>query len=145
MEYFEDVTVGASATLDGYDVTEAEIIEFAQVYDPQPFHTDPDAARESMFGGLVASGWHTCAMTMRVLVDEYYPGKQALGALGIDELRFRPPVRPGDHLTVETEVVETEPFDETRGLVHTEVRAVTDDPAMTMTALVLWERRNPDE
>ncbi|QGA83178.1 MaoC family dehydratase [Halomicrobium sp. LC1Hm] len=143
MEYFEELTVGHTESFGRYEVTEDEIVSFAEQYDPQPFHTDADAARESMFGGLVASGWHTAAMTMRLLVDEYIASSRALGAAGVDELRWRKPVEPGDVLTVETEIVETEPWDESRGLVHVAIETTNDEgaPVQTMTALVLWERK----
>ena len=143
MEYFEELSIGQSASFGRYEVTDDEIVEFASQYDPQPFHTDPEAAEASMFGGLVASGWHTAAMTMRLLVDNYITGSRALGAAGVDELRWREPVEPGDVLSVETEIVETEVWDEERGLVHVDVETSDEDgqPVLTMTAQVLWERK----
>jgi len=143
--YFEDVTVGHSRSFGEYEVTSDEIVAFGEQYDPQPFHTDEAAAGESMFGGLVASGWHTASMTMRLLVDEYFPETRALGATGVDELRFREPVRPGDVLSVDTEILETEPWDEQRGRVHVGIttRDQTGDVVLTMVGLVLWERREP--
>lgn len=142
-EYFEDLQVGETAEFGRYEVTKTGIVSFAEQFDPQPFHLDEDAARESMFGGLVASGWHTAAMTMRLLVDNYLSESRALGAIGIDDLRFPNPVRPGNVLAVETEIVDTEPWDDDRGLVHTAVttRNQDGDPVLTMVGLVLWERR----
>lgn len=142
MEYFKGLDVGQSQTFGEYEVSREEVVSFARQYDPQPFHTDPEAASESMFGGLVASGWHTAAMTMRLLVEHYLTDSRALGATGVDELRWREPVRPGDVLRVETEVVDKEPWDDHRGLVHVTIRTLNDDdqPVLTMTALVLWER-----
>jgi len=143
MDYFEDLTVGQSMAFGEYEVTSDEIISFATQYDPQPFHTDPEAAAASMFGGLVASGWHTAAMTMRLLVDNYISDARALGAVGVDELRWRTPVEPGDVLSVETEIVDTEVWDERRGLVSVDVTTLDgdDQPVLTMTAQVLWERQ----
>jgi acyl dehydratase len=120
---FEDATVGATATHGSYEVTREEIVAFGRQYDPQPFHTDAEAARESTFGGLVASGWHTAAATMRLLVDGMFAGSGALGAVGVDELRWPTPVRPGDRLSVATEVVGTEPdYRPGVGLVSVRVR-----------------------
>jgi acyl dehydratase len=144
-EYFEDVEVGATREYGSYEVTEAEVVEFAEKYDPQPFHTDPEAAAESWFGGLVASGWHTSAMTMRLLVDGYLSESGAMGAIGVDELRWRNPVRPGDVLHIESEVVGKEDWQPGTGLVRSATDTVTDDgtTAMSMVGLVLFERR-PD-
>lgn len=109
MTYFEDMVPGqtfrsGSATLDA-----AAIKAFARDYDPQPFHTDEQAARDSFFGELVASGWHTMATTMRLIVDgEFRPAGGVIGG-GVDEFRWPIPVRPGDTLTVTSEVVETRP------------------------------------
>jgi len=107
VRYFEDIEVGETHRQGSYDVTEEEIIEFAEQYDPQSFHTDPEAAKETAFGGLAASGWHTAAMCMRLLVEAMEDADWASqGARGVDELRWIRPVRPGDSLTAEYEVVE---------------------------------------
>ncbi len=128
MEYFEDRTVGETRTFGHYEVTDDEIVDFAEQYDPQSFHVDPDAAAESMFGGLVASGWHTAAMTMRMLVDEVLQDEGALGAVGVDELRWPEPVRPGDDLHVETEVLSKEAdYRPGVGLVRSRVETVRED------------------
>ena len=141
-EYFEDLTVGATRSFGSYEVTREEIVEFARRYDPQPFHTDEAAARESMFGGLVASGWHTAAATMRLLVDNYLNESGALGSPGLESLRWRDPVRPGDELSVRTEIADKEPWDDDRGVAHVDVTTVAGDrTVMTMTALVLYPRR----
>lgn len=141
--YFEDLTVGETDEAGSYEVTTEEIVEFADRYDPQAIHTDEAAASESPFGGLIASGWHTGAMTMRLLVDEFFADARALGAIGVDELRFPNPVRPGDELTVATEVVGTEEWDDDRGLVRVAVETTADGDrtVLTMVGLVLWERR----
>ncbi|SFP93961.1 MaoC family dehydratase [Sphingomonas rubra] len=104
--WFEDVQVGARASFGHYVVTRAEVIAFAEKYDPQPFHLSDEAA-ETHFGRLSASGWHSCAMTMAMLVEHLKGTDQAsLGSPGIDELRWLKPVYPGDTLRCETEVLE---------------------------------------
>jgi len=148
MEYYEDVSVGDTAEFGEYHVTEAEIVEFAEQYDPQPFHTDPDAATESAFGELVASGWHTAAMCMRMLVDGPLAERATMGARGVDELRWRHPVRPGDTLHLRTEVVDRRPSesDPGRGYVDTRVEGLRDDGEVVVSwiALELVARRPED-
>lgn len=141
-DYFEDIDAGETNAFGEYEVTKDDVVAFGEQFDPQPFHVDEEAASESMFGGLVASGWHTASMTMRMLVDNYLAESRALGAVGIDELRFRNPVRPGDALSVETEVVEKEPWDDDRGLVHSRITTSNEEEVvLSMVAMVLWERR----
>lgn len=106
MQYFEDIEVGQTREFGEYHVTEAEIIEFAEQYDPQTFHTDPEAATDSAFGGLIASGWHTAAICMRMIVDGFIQDRASMGARGVDELRWKQPVRPGDTLHLRTEVLD---------------------------------------
>jgi len=107
MKHFEDLEIGARASFGRYEVTREEVTEFAAKYDPQPFHLDDEAAAATHFGRLSASGWHTCAMTMRMLVENMRSAKQAgLGSPGIDELRWRRPVFPGDTLRCESEVID---------------------------------------
>ncbi|EPZ16242.1 hypothetical protein M622_13520 [Thauera terpenica 58Eu] len=96
--YFEDYAVGEVAEFGDYQVTEEEIVAFARAYDPQPFHLDAEAGRQSHFGGLVASGWMTCSIVMRLYCDHFIPQVSAMGSPGIDALRWRLPVRPGDRL-----------------------------------------------
>ncbi|NCU12794.1 MAG: MaoC family dehydratase [Sphingomonadaceae bacterium] len=106
MVYFEDLEVGSTASFGRYEVTREEVIEFASKYDPQPFHLSDEAAAQTHFGRISASGWHTCAMTMRMLVDNITERKQAgLGSPGLDELRWLKPVYPGDTLRVESELI----------------------------------------
>ncbi len=108
MKYFEDVSVGEKGVLGSHTVTEAEIVAFAQKYDPQPFHIDPEAARATIFGGLIASGWHTCAIMMRLSVEAARRAQAVTtGSPGVDSCRWLKPVRPGDTLTGRTEVLET--------------------------------------
>ena len=96
--YFEDFFEGLTVDLGNVEFTAEGIIDFARQYDPQPMHTDPDAARESVYGGLIASGWHTAAGYMRLLVDSMIGHSDSLGSPGIDNLRWLKPVRPGDTL-----------------------------------------------
>ena len=107
MQYFEDIAVGAKASFGNYNVTREEVMDFASRYDPQPFHLSDDAAAQTHFGRLSASGWHTCAMVMSMIVENLKNNKQAgLGSPGVDELRWLKPVYPGDTLRCETEVIE---------------------------------------
>jgi len=105
--YFEDFVVGRTRQSEAVTVTEAEIIDFAQKFDPQLMHTDPEAAK-SITGGLIASGWHTASLTMRLLITstDYRPAPGTLG-LGFDKLRWNKPVRPGDTLRLKLEVIGT--------------------------------------
>lgn len=141
--YFEDVSVGDTAEYGTYDVTEAEILEFAGNYDPQPMHTDPAAAEDSIYGGLIASGWHTCAMTMRLLVDGHYADSAAMGAKGLEEISFRRPVRPGDTLSVRTETLAKEAESPERGVVRARAETSTTDGevVLSMTSEVMYARR----
>ena len=105
--YFEDLEIGTKASFGRYEVTREEVLEFAAKYDPQPFHLSDEAAAKTHFGRISASGWHTCAMTMRMLVDNITERRQAgLGSPGQDELRWHRPVYPGDVLRIETELLE---------------------------------------
>src|SRR6266853_6293965 len=106
--YFEDLKAGDRFKSATYQVSEEEIINFAREFDPQPFHLDAAVADQTMFKGLIASGWHTAAMTMRLFVQTLNFAEGAIG-LGVDELRWPRVVRPGDVLTVETEIVDLRP------------------------------------
>jgi len=133
--YFEDYTVGVEQEVGSVNLSEAEIIEFANKYDPQDFHTDPEKAATGPFGGLIASGWHTIAVVMRLLVDKYLDNASSLGSPGIDELRWLAPVRPGDVLTVRAKVFNARRSDSKpdRGLIHTSVETSNQDGTMVMT------------
>jgi acyl dehydratase len=102
MKYFEDVQVGDVMRFGRYEVTREEIVEYARQFDPQPFHLDEEAAKASMFGGLIASGWHTGAMFIRMVVEHMTPVHATSGAMGFDDLKWIRPVRPGDVLSVES-------------------------------------------
>ena len=137
---YNALEIGETDSFGSYEVTREEVLSFGQQYDPQPFHVDPEAAAESMFGELVASGWHTASMTMRMLVDNYLLESGAMGSPGVEELRWRVPVRPGDVLSVETEIVDKEPWDDERGVVWTETETVNQDgeTVMEMRSMVLY-------
>ncbi|WP_119681042.1 MaoC family dehydratase [Indioceanicola profundi] len=98
VRYLEDMTAGETIEVGSYTVSEEEILDFARRYDPQPFHLDAEAGKTTHFGGLVASGWHTAGIMMRMMVDEILSPETSLGSPGIDELRWLKPVRPGDTL-----------------------------------------------
>ncbi len=118
--YFEDFEIGAVFELGSVTVDAADIVEFAERYDPQPFHVDPDAAAASPFGGLIASGWHTCAMFMRLFADGILLDSSSQGASGMEELRWLAPVRPGDTLSGRFTIVDANPSSTRpgRGTVH---------------------------
>ena len=111
MKYWEDFEIGETTELGSHRITEAEILAFARKYDPQPFHTDPVAARASLYGGLIASGWHTCALMMRLSVEANRREQAAAtGSPGLDSCRWLKPVRPDDELTLRYTVLETRPL-----------------------------------
>ncbi|MXV60755.1 acyl dehydratase [Natronorubrum sp. JWXQ-INN-674] len=148
MQYYEDVEIGDTREFGEYHVTKAEILEFAEQYDPQPFHTDEDAAEESPFGELVASGWHTASICMRLLVDGPIQNQASMGARGVDELRWKRPVKPGDTLSIRTEIVDkrVSDSDPRRGYVDTLLEGVNQDgeTVISWIGLGMIERRNPD-
>jgi acyl dehydratase len=141
--YYEDIEPGDTEEYGGREVTKEEMVEFAEKYDPQPFHVDEEAAQESFFGGLVASGWFTASVVMRMTVDHRLGEWASAGALGVGDLRWHRPVYPGDTLSVRTEVVEKEPRDEKTGIVRhdKEVLNQDDEVVMSMEPLVLFERK----
>jgi acyl dehydratase len=107
MQYFEDLQIGRVERFGSYEVTREEVTEFASRFDPQPFHLSDEAAAETHFGRISASGWHTCAMTMAMVVENMKNEAHAgLGSPGIDELRWRKPVYPGDTLRCEAQVLD---------------------------------------
>lgn len=119
--YFEDFEIGKTIAAGSRTVTEEEIIAFATQFDPQPFHVDPEAAGQSLYGGIIASGWHTCSLMMRLMVDGFLKEAASLGSPGVDEIRWSKPVRGGDTLTVTTTTVDARPSTSKsdRGVVHT--------------------------
>ena len=123
--------------LGSHAVTEQEIVEFARRWDPQPFHVDPEAAKESVFGGLIASGWHTGAMWMRLYVDSLLDAASSMGSPGVEELRWLAPVRPGDVLAGRLTVLETTPSERRpdRGTVRIRGEMVNQD-GVTVLSMV---------
>ena len=109
MRYYEDFAEGQVHELGEVTVSEAEILEFARKFDPQPFHVDREAAKRSMFGGLIASGWHTGSIYMSLLVRGLLREAASLGSAGVDEMRWLKPVRPGDTLRARMTVVSMKP------------------------------------
>lgn len=145
MKYFEDVEVGETTRFGRYEVTREEIIEYARQFDPQSFHLDEEAARASMFGGLVASGWHTCAMLIRMVCDGMVPTAATSGSMGFDDLKWVKPVRPGDVLSVESvvrEKIESRSRPD-RGTVKIESRVSNQrgEVVMSLVSLVIYLRR----
>ena len=106
VRYLEDFPVGAEAEFGSVVVDEGELRAFAERYDPQPFHVDPAAAQRSPYGGLITSGWHTCAMMMRLVVDHFIDGETSLGSPGLGPIHWKLPVRPGDTLRVRARITE---------------------------------------
>ena len=146
--YLDEFAVGQTARFGSYEVTREEVLRFASAYDPQPFHLDDEAAAANpIFGRISASGWHTAAMTMRMLVDHNKAvGGAVMGSPGIDELRWLRPVYPGDILRVETEVLEVRPSRSRAdmGSVKTMLSVFNqhDDKVMTQIAITLAKRRD---
>ncbi|EJN58880.1 MaoC family dehydratase [Halogranum rubrum] len=143
--FYEDLAVGQVEEFGEYEVTEAELLSFAEQYDPQWFHVDKERSEEeSMYGGLITSGWHTASMTMRMLVDHHFSEAASLGAKGLHELRWRVPVEPGDVLSVRVEVLEKETETDSRGTVLSETKTLNQDgdAVMTMVSEVMYARRD---
>ncbi|MFZ6774720.1 MaoC family dehydratase [Undibacterium sp. SXout7W] len=133
--YFEDFIPGSVIELGSRTISESEIIEFASQFDPQPFHIDKAAASHSIFGGVIASGWHTCGIIMRMVVDGFLNDSTSMGSPGLEEVRWILPVRPGDTLTVTAHTLESRPSSSKpdRGVVLTEWRAVNQDGKLVCT------------
>jgi len=143
--YFEDFAPGDVIDLGRHTITKDEIIAFARQFDPQSFHTDEEAAKTSIYGGLLASGWHTGSLTMRMLYDGLVKDLASMGSPGIDELRWLKPVRPGDTLSARWKVLETIPSRSKpdRGIVRalTEVLNQHGEVVCTMNGMSLIARR----
>ncbi len=146
--YFEEFEVGMTQKFGKYHVTREEILEFAGKYDRQPFHLSDEAAKATLFGSLCASGWHTCAMSMRMIVENMTGGaKGALGSPGIDELRWTKPVFPGDTLHVESTIIDKQ---ESRSrpnmgtiFMHNKVFNQNDELVMSNKPMVMFRKRDP--
>jgi acyl dehydratase len=144
-QYLEDYTVGQVYRTGRVQIDKDQILAFATQFDPQPYHLDEEAARKSVFGGLAASGWHTAALTMRLLVDsEFRPAHGILG-VGFDELSWPRAVRPGDELYAESEVLEVRPSKSRpdRGLIRVRTTTLNQhgEPVQIYTGNLLVPRR----
>lgn len=145
--YFEDYNKGARFEYGPISVEETEIISFARRFDSQCIHTDPEASALGPFNGLIASGWHTIGLMMRLVVDHYLSAVASLGSPGVDEVRWPRPVRPHDQLRLRLSVLETNPSRSKpdRGMVVTSVEAVNqrDEFVASFKAMNLLKRRSP--
>ena len=145
--YFEDFTPGREFRTDGATITESQILDFALAFDPQPFHLDAEAAKETIFGGLIASGFHTMALTFRLFAQTRALAACSLGSPGVDELRWLRPVRPGDTLRATVTVQEQRPSTSKpdRGIVRLRWTALNQrgEPVLTLTSMQLVRRRPP--
>ena len=133
--YWEDFPPGDVMEMGSHTFTEAEIIAFARQFDPQPFHIDPEAARASYFKGLIASGWHTCSIAMRLMVDKYVGRSASLGSPGLDNIRWLAPVRAGDTIRYRRTITAARPSESKPGvgLVHSRWEAVNQRGELVMT------------
>jgi acyl dehydratase len=149
MLHWEDFRVGDVTELGTVDVTEEDVIAFATRFDPQPFHVDPEAAKQSLFGGLIASGWHTTALFMSLFVRGFLLDSASLGSPGVEAIRWTAPVRPGDTLTGRVTVTASQPSatNPSRGTVTTasEVFNQRGELVMTLSARGHFARRTPAE
>jgi acyl dehydratase len=143
--FFEDYEPGSVHEFGSIRVTEEEVLEFGRRFDPQVFHTDPEAAAKTEYGGLIASGWHTAGLMMRLYSDHYLPGDSTLVSPGVDELRWLLPVRPGDELSLRVTVVDARPSrtKPDRGIVRSAVEVLNQrgEAVMTVTATNFFLRR----
>ena len=140
--YFEDYITGSMHEYGSILVEQEEVISFAERFDPQVFHTDPEGAKKTIFEGLIASGWHTCGLMMRLFADHFLPKGASLGSPGVDELRWNKPVRPGDELSIRVTILETKRSRSKpdRGIVHSLVEVINQDRdvVMNMKAMTLF-------
>ena len=145
IRYFEDFRVGDTLELGTYEFTTENIVAFAREYDPQPMHTDPEAGRLSIYGGLIASGWHTAGAYMRLLVTSTMAHTESLGSPGLDRLRWLRPVRPGDVLSARFTILETRASESRpdRGIVRSRGEMVNSagEVVMDVEAVNFFRRR----
>jgi acyl dehydratase len=144
--YFEDFHVGMAIERPGPTLTREDVLEFGRRYDPQPFHADEEAAKRSIYGGLIASGWHTVSLAMRMICDAYLLDAASLGSPGVNQVRWLKPVRPGDTLRLCMSVLEAKPSTSKpdRGTVlhRWEVFNQKDEAVMNMEGYGMFRRRN---
>lgn len=142
--YWEDLTAGETVEIGSYTITAEEIVAFAKQFDPQPFHIDAEKAKDSIYGGLIASGWHTCSIAMRLMCDSYVNHAASMGSPGMEELRWLKPVRPGDTLRATRTIEESRPTSKPdRGLVLTrwDMYNQKDEHVLMMRGYGLFGRR----
>ncbi len=143
--YFEDYEAGRIYEFGSVVMTEPEIIEFARRFDPQDMHIHPEKARQGRFGGIIASGWHTIGVAMRLYVDHYLSSVASLASPGVDEVRWPNPVRPGDSLHIRVTILETVPSRSKpdRGVVRARIEAFNqkDEPVLSVIGLSIIGRR----
>jgi acyl dehydratase len=146
--YLEDLQVGETWVSDSVTIEPADVIDFGRKFDPQPFHTDPEAARSSPFGGLIASGWHLAALAMNLCVKARLFGETPIVGVGADELRWLAPVRPGDTVHVKRELVEIQTIPEKpkRGVAKARIDLVNQrgEVVMRLYGLTSIPRRPAD-
>jgi acyl dehydratase len=137
--YFEDYVPGLSIDCGSFTLDQAEVIAFGEQYDPQPFHVDPQAAKDGPYGGLIASGWQTTSMMMRKVVENYFSAETGLGAAGVDEIRWPRPVRPGDTLHVQAVILEARRSQSKpdRGIIRTRMEVTNQNGEVVMTAIAI--------
>ncbi len=144
--YLEDYVEGTTHEFGPITITEDEIVQFGKKFDPQLFHMDPNGAKETVYGGLIASGWHTCSLFMRLFVQYYLPGQASLGGPGVDKLRWLKPVRPGDKLFARITVHKVKPSSSKpdRGVLFSfcEMLNQKKEVVMTMMGINLIRYRN---
>ena len=146
--YFEDYTTGAIYEYGYLTVTEEDIVGFAEQFDPQPIHTDRVFAETGPFGGIIASGWHSAGLLIRLFADHYLSRVASLASPGVDELRWSVPLRPGDSLRLRATIVDTRPSrsKSDRGMVHTNAELLNqnDQCPISFLAMNILRRRNID-
>ncbi len=133
--YFEDYVAGSVYEFGSVTVEQDEVIAFARRFDPQVFHVDPESAKKTIYGGLIASGWHTAGLMMRLFADHYLSKVASLGSPGVDELRWNKPVRPGDELSIRVTVQETKRSRSKpdRGIVHSFIEVMNQNREVVMS------------
>ena len=145
--YWEDFNVGERTVLGTKTFTEEEIIRFAKEFDPQPFHIDKEKAEQSFFGGIIASGWHTCSVAMRMMCDAYLNESASIGSPGVDNIRWLKPVRPGDTLRVERVILESRASSSKVDIGIVKSRWETfnqhNELVMSMEGISMFKRRAP--
>jgi acyl dehydratase len=146
-QFFDDYVPGSRHEFGSYSVTEDEIVSFARRYDPQLFHIDKAAAKHHAFGGLVASGWHTCSMVMRMMTEHFIAPSASLGSPGVDEVRWLIPVRPDDTLSLRVSILNARlsKSKPDRGIVHSFIEGLnqTSETVISLKTTGLFLVKNP--